>query len=110
MFFEKAILLAYCTTVVSETVVIVALQRAVNMWQWIIAILLINSLTHPLVIYFLYIQNTPYVLVELGAFVVEMFWYKLVFTLSWKRSALISGVANISSVFAGVIIRFLLGL
>ena len=110
MFIENAILLAYATTVISEIAIILALQRPKEIWQWIIAIFLINSLTHPLVIYLLRVQNAPYIPVEFGACIVEMIWFRFAFKLSWKRSFIISGIANLFSIFTGIAVRLLLGL
>lgn len=110
MFIESAILLAYAVTIVSEEVIILAIQQPSKIWQWIIAALLANSLTHPLAIYFLRVQNAPYILVELGVLIVEMLWYKLAFKLNWRRALIISGAANIFSIFSGFAIRLLFSL
>jgi hypothetical protein len=110
MFIENAILLAYATTIISEIVIILAIQRPREIWQWVVAIFLINSLTHPLVIYFLRVQNAPYIPVEFGVFLIEMIWYKLAFNLNWKRSLVVSGIANVFSIFVGVGARLLFGL
>jgi hypothetical protein len=110
MFIENAILLAYATTIISEIAIILAVQRPRKIWQWIIAIFLVNSLTHPLVVYFLRVQNAPYIPVEFGVFLTEMIWYKLAFNLNWKRSMIVSGTANMFSIFVGFGIRLLFGL
>mgnify|MGYP001559929288 FL=1 len=110
MFIENAIFLAYATTIVSEITIILAIQRPREIWQWIVAIFLINSLTHPLVIYLLRVQGAPYVPVEFGTFLTEMIWYKLAFNLNWKRSMIVSGIANAFSIIVGVGIRLLFGL
>lgn len=110
MFIEEAILLSYIITVFSETVIILFLQRPVKICQWILAIFLINSLTHPLTIYFINIQNTLYIPIEIGVFIVEMIWYKLAFKLKWKRSLIISGIANIFSILVGMSIKSVFGL
>jgi len=110
MFIENAILLAYATTIISEITIILAIQHPREIWEWIVAIFLINSLTHPLAIYFLRVQNAPYILVEFGIFLIEMIWYKLAFNLNWKRSLIVSGIANVFSIFVGVGVRLLFGL
>jgi len=110
MFIEKAILLAYAVTIISETAIIIAIQKPKELWQWIFGIILINSLTHPIAIYFLHIQNAPYIFVELGVLILEAIWYNLAFQVSWKKSFAISAVANIFSILVGIGIRFLFGL
>jgi len=110
MFIENAILLAYATTIISEVAIIIAIQRPKEIWQWIIAIFLINSLTHPLVIYSLRVRSAPYIPVEVGVFLIEMVLYKFVLDLNWKRSAIVSGIANAFSIFVGIGIRLLFGL
>jgi hypothetical protein len=110
MFIENAILLAFVTTIISEVVIILTIQHPKMIWRWIFAVLLINSLTHPLVIYFLRVQDAPYIPIELGVFLIEMIWYKLSFNLSWKRAIIISGIANIFSILTGVGIRLLIAL
>jgi hypothetical protein len=107
MFIEQAILLAYAITIVSETIIILAIQRPKNVLQWIIGIVLINSLTHPIAIYFLHIQNTPYVPVEIGVLIVETLWYLIAFKITWKRAFYLSLFANIFSIISGIAIRFL---
>ena len=107
MFIEKAILLAYAVTIVSETAIIIAIQKPNKLWQWILGIVLINSLTHPIAIYFLHIQNAPYIFVELGVFILEGIWYNLAFQVGWKKSFAISTIANIFSILVGIGIRFL---
>ncbi len=107
---ETTILLAYAITVVSETAIILVVQKPKNIWRWILGIVLINSLTHPIAIYFLHIQNAPYILVELSVFIFEAFWYNLAFQLGWKRSLAISAIANAFSILAGIGIRTLLSL
>lgn len=110
MFVEVSILLAFAITIVSEITIIIAIQRPVKIWQWVTAILLVNSLTHPLVIYLLYVQDMPYIPVELGVFVFEMIWYGVAFKLNWRRSLVLSGTANLFSIFVGFGIRFLFNL
>lgn len=107
MFIEDAILLAYAITVISETIIILTIQQPKEVLWWIFGVFLINSLTHPFVIYFLHVENLSlsYIPVELGVFAVEAFWYRLAFSISWKRSLVISGVANTFSIFVGFGIR-----
>ena len=110
MFIENAILLAYATTITSEIAIVLAIQRPKEILQWIVAIFLINSLTHPIIIYLLRVQNAPYIPVEFGIFLKEMIWYKFAFSLNWRRSLIVSGIANIFSIFVGVCVRLLFGL
>lgn len=107
---EKSILLAYIITLISEIVIILSIQKPKKIWQWVLVIVLINSFTHPIAIYFLHVQNVPYIVVELGVFIIESIWYKFVFHLSWKRSVVLSAIANLFSILVGIVIRFLLGL
>lgn len=107
MFIEHAILLAYAITIVSETIIILAIQRPKNVLQWILGIVLINSFTHPIAIYFLHIKNTSYALVEIGVLIVEALWYLLAFKLTWKRAFFLSLFANVFSIISGIAIRFL---
>lgn len=107
MFIEQAILLAYAVTIISETLFILAIQRPKNVLQWIIGIVLINSLTHPIAIYFLHVQNAPYVPVEIGVFIIEALWYLMAFEVTWKRAFCLSLFANIFSIISGIAIRFL---
>jgi len=61
MFIEDAILLAYAVTIVSETGIIIAIQKPKKLWQWILGIVLINSLTHPnCSIFFTHTKNLIY--------------------------------------------------
>ena len=108
MFIETAILLAYTVTVVSETAIILVIQKPKNIWWWILGIVLINSLTHPIVIYLLQIQKASYILVELSVCIVEAIWYNLAFQLGWKKSLTISVIANIFSILVGIGIRALI--
>lgn len=110
MFIEEAILLAFAITIISEVAIIIVIQRPTEIWQWILAIFLINSLTHPLVMYLLRVQKVPYVPVEFGIFIIEMVWYRLIFKLKWKRSLILSGIANIASILVGIGVRFLFSL
>lgn len=110
MFIENAILLAYVTTIISETSIVLALQRPKEVSRWIIAILLINSFTHPFVSYLLQVQDASFVLVEFGVFTVEMLWYRAALNLSWRRSIIVSGLANVFSIFVGFVLRALFGL
>ncbi len=110
MYVEQAILYAYLITILSEIVIILLVERPKNILKWAIGIFLINSLTHPLAIYFLHVQNTSYLLVEVGVFIVEAVWYILAFQINWQRSFLLSGIANIFSILIGIGIRFFLDL
>lgn len=107
---EKSILLAYVITVISETIIILLVQKPKNIWIWILSIFLINSFTHPIAIYLFHIQNVSYFIVEFGVIITELICYKLIFNLSWKRAFIISSIANIFSILAGFTIRLLLGL
>ncbi|MBP8617767.1 MAG: hypothetical protein KBI15_00830 [Candidatus Pacebacteria bacterium] len=108
MFIEDAILRAYAITIISEIIVILAIRRPTRIWQWVVAIFLINSITHPLTICLLRVYNIAYLPVEIGVFIIEMVWYKLVFKLNWKDSAIISGLANLCSIFSGRALRSIL--
>ncbi len=110
MFFESAILLAYVVTLVSETALVLAIVRLKKVGQSIIAIVLINSFTHPVALYLLHIQNAPYLLVEIGVCVVEALWYVVAFRKSAPQAILISFLANIFSILMGIALRLLLDL
>jgi len=114
MLIEQAILQAYITTVVSEIIIIIiiilAIQRPKKIWQWILAIILINSITHPFAMYFLHVKMLPYFFVEFLVFLVEMLWYLLAFKTSWQKSFALSLTANMFSIVIGITIRFILGL
>lgn len=109
MFIEYAIFLAYAVTIISETCIILVIQRPLKIWQWVFAIFLINSFTHPIAIYLLRIKNLPYIPVELGVFAIEFFWYWVALKISWKRSFILSGTANAFSILVGIGVRFLFG-
>lgn len=104
---ENSILLSYAITIVSETAIILSLWRPPMFWRWTAAILLINSLTQPIAVYFILIQNAPYALVEGGVFIAEALWYRLALPAGWRRSLVISATANLFSIFAGALLRFL---
>ncbi len=107
---EKIVFLAYLITIISEVFVILLIQKPKNVWRWIMVILLINSFTHPLVMYFLHIVNTPYILVETTVFTVETIFLKFLLEVNFKRAIILSLIANISSILVGLIIRSISGL
>ncbi len=110
MFIEQTILLTYAVTILSETAIIFIIQRPQKLWQWVIGVFLVNSLTHPIVIYLLHIRNTPYVFVELGVIVIELILYRFLFKINWTRAGALSVIANLSSILVGVGVRFLVNL
>lgn len=63
----------------------------INLFSWPLANLFYNSFNHLLV-------------VELGVFIVEGFLIMLLFEFSWKKSFLLSLVANFISAFVGLLI------
>lgn len=99
-------LTAFAITVVSEAVVILAIQRPKNIWFWLVGIMLIHCLTHPLTIYAIHVQGLSYFLVEFWVLVVEAIWYFVVFKLTWRKAFVLSLCANIASILVGMIVRF----
>lgn len=110
MFFESAIILAYTVTIISETAITLFVARPKHIWQWILAVILVNSFTHPIALYLLHIQNAPYLLVEIGVCIVEALWYMAAFRKSAPQAILISFLANIFSILMGIALRLLLDL
>lgn len=105
MTIEQEIFLAFIITLVTETTLILAIQKPGDWQKWIAWILLINCFTHPIVIYLLHFQNWPYLLVETGVFLAEAVWYKKFFSISPKRAMILSLLANIVSIFSGMVVR-----
>jgi hypothetical protein len=106
--FEQEILKAFFITQISELVIILLVQKPKNIIKWIIAIIAINALTHPIAIFLLHWLNYSFLYVELGVLITEMVCYKTIFSLSWKRSFIISLLANIFSITVGYLFRYLL--
>ncbi|MFA5828687.1 MAG: hypothetical protein WC841_05015 [Candidatus Shapirobacteria bacterium] len=102
---EQEIFLAFAITLVTELTLILAIQRPGDWQKWIAGILLINCFTHPIVIYLLHFQNWPYLLVEAGVILTEAVWYRKFFSISPRRAMLVSFVANIFSIFMGMVAR-----
>jgi hypothetical protein len=107
MSFEEVTLLAYIITIVSETVAILLIQKPKNILFWFFTVVLINSFTHPIVMYLLHIKDFFYVPVEAGVIIIEALWYFLAFKINWRRALILSLIANIASIFFGFAIRFL---
>lgn len=78
-----------------------------NILNLLLYSVLINSLTNPLA-NFMY-QLKPWLfsqifIIELGVFVMEIFFIKFLFEISWKKAILISLVANLASFIFGIIV------
>ncbi len=107
MFIETGIIIAFMTTLITELVVILSIQRPLKKKEWILAIVLVNCFTHPLAIYFLQVRSSSYLLVEMSVVVCEAILYCLLLNISIKRSLTLSFIVNIASIIAGIGIRFL---
>jgi len=104
---ESSILISYAVTIISETAIILTIQRPKQIWQWIAGIILINSLTQPIAVYLILIWNISRIAVEFGVFAIEAIWYWLAFRISPRRALVISATANLVSIFTGFSIRLL---
>lgn len=103
---ENVIIQAYLTTIISEiSVVCLFLNKKRKAHLVLIVSFLANTFTHPIVIYFYHIRNIPFLIVEIGAFIVEAIIYKYLLNLKWKEALLISLIANILSILIGIFIR-----
>lgn len=103
---ENVIIQAYLTTIISEvSVVYLFLHKKRKAHLILIVCFLANTFTHPLVIYFDHIQNISFLIVEIGAFVVEAIIYKYLLNLKWNEALMISLIANILSILIGIFIR-----
>ena len=105
MYFEDVILWAFVITVFTETFVILIIQRPKEWVQWLITIVCLNALTHPPTLYLLHIENAPYIAVEGAVWLLEAAGLKYLFDLTWRRSLILSGVANLASFLAGMAVR-----
>ena len=110
MSFSSVLFLAYVVTIVSETIAILILQKPKDVWQWMAGVILINSFTQPIAIYFIQIECNSFFLVEAGVFIVEASWYKIAFAQKWGRALVLSFVANIASIATGILVRHILGI
>ncbi len=102
----NAVSQAFLITLIAEVLVILCSRKVSGWFGWLLAVILINSFTHPIVIYLLHVLGAPYVVVEFGVIIFEALWYSLAFSLSLRKSFVLSGVANLSSILAGVLVRF----
>lgn len=105
--FEQPILLAYVVTIISEIGIILLFERPREMVLWTMGIFLVNSFTHPLLIYLFHFCNLPYVPLELGVTFTEACWYRVAFKTTRKRALILSGTANSFSIIVGFAVRFL---
>lgn len=105
MFIDNAILLSYLTTICTEAVAVLIIQKFKNISKWLLSVILINSFTHPIAIYLLKFLNFNYFLTEFGVFIIELLFYHYVTKMWWKKAFVVSLLANTSSIVGGIIIR-----
>ena len=101
MFAGHAMLLAYSITLSTE-VAVISFFRVRPQHQAILAAVLINSLTHPLLVgYGVYIFATPLLVAEVLIFAIEAVWYRVALHQSFRRAITISFAANCASLCVG---------
>ena len=104
MFAGHAILLAYFVTLVTE-IVVVSLFRINPRHVALIAVVLVNSFTHPLIVgYGIYIFDIPIAAAEVLIFLIESVWYQVVFRHTIQNAILLSFAANCTPFLVGVLV------
>ena len=102
------ILYTYLTTIISESVWLLWVEKPKRYVYYVCIIVLVNSCTHPFVLYFLHIKQYNYIIVECAVIVSESILYYLVFGGSKKYWLYMSAIANMVSIVTGIVIRGLL--
>lgn len=102
--FENNVLYSFVITVTTEILIISLINLSRNNLKQILVIILVNCITHPLALYFVYIKKYGIPIVEICVFWVEGFLYIYLLNLTPKRAFIVSFLANIGSVVIGIII------
>jgi len=105
MTIEREIIQAFITTQIAEIITVLAIRKLVDWRRWLLAVIIFNCFTHPLVIFSLRFLNWPYLPVEISVISIETALYQAFFKLGWKKSLFISIVTNLASISAGLIFR-----
>jgi len=105
MSIDQVIISSFLVTILTETGIILTIQKYKNIIKWSFFVVLINSLTQPVAIYMIQILDISYFVTEILVIVVETVFYKYICDIKWKTAIMYSLVANVLSILLGVIFR-----
>lgn len=104
MWFENSSLYSLIITIISELVVLVMIVRGKPLYVVIMYSLLVNSITHPLVFYFVHICNVPLLLAEIVVMSVEALMYRYLLNTKLLNACILSLCANMASIVVGILV------